>query len=280
MRNKNRRVRWAGIIFVMCLTAGIWNQTLVEASQETEVSETEVRGTYADEKETSSKDTELEEKNETESGESEIVPGERTAMIMVMSITGNKLTYYEVQEEAESEKEPETETQKVTEAGTTEESEELTEDREQEETEAESESANEKDMTPLGGMTQDGRNMTPPDGMTQDGENMTPPDGMAQDGGNMTPPDGMAQDGGNMTLQEGMSRDGRDMPSGDFQKGGRSEVQNDTKTVYLPVPVVVHTDTDERRTFSILEAGDKLHVTIVTDEEGNETITEIWMLGE
>ena len=254
MRNKNRRVRWAGIIFVMCLTAGIWNQTLVEASQETEVSETEVRGTYADEKETSSKDTELEEKNETESGESEIVPGERTAMIMVMSITGNKLTYYEVQEEAESEKEPETETQKVTEAGTTEESEELTEDREQEETEAESESANEKDMTPLGGMTQDGRNMTPPDGM--------------------------AQDGGNMTLQEGMSRDGRDMPSGDFQKGGRSEVQNDTKTVYLPVPVVVHTDTDERRTFSILEAGDKLHVTIVTDEEGNETITEIWMLGE
>ena len=144
----------------------------------------------------------------------------------------------------------------------------------------ESESANEKDMTPPGGMTQDGRNMTPPDGMTQDGENMTPPDGMAQDGGNMTPPDGMAQDGGNMTLQEGMSRDGRDMPSGDFQKGGRSEVQNDTKTVYLPVPVVVHTDTDERRTFSILEAGDRLQVTIVTDEEGNETITEIWMLGE
>lgn len=241
MRNKNRRVRWAGIIFVMCLTAGIWNQTLVEASQETEVSETEVRGIYADEKETSSKDTELEEKNETESGESEIVPGERTAMIMVVSITGNELTYYEVQEEAESEKEPETETQKVTEAGTTEESEELTEDREQEETEAESESANEKDMIPPGGMT---------------------------------------QDGGNMTLQEGMSRDGRDMPSGDFQKGGRSEVQNDTKTVYLPVPVVVHTDTDERRTFSILEAGDKLQVTIVTDEEGNETITEIWMLGE
>ena len=83
----------------------------------------------------------------------------------------------------------------------------------------------------------------------------------------MTPPGEMQQDGG-------------DMPSGDFQKGGRFEVQNDTKTVYLPVPVVVHTDTDERRTFSILEAGDKLQVTIVTDEEGNETITEIWMLGE
>lgn len=226
---KSKKIRWIEILIMAGLILGVGNKAFVEASQETEVSE-------------------------TESDESEIVPGERTTTIMVVSITGNEMTYYEVQEEAESEKEPETETQKVTEAGTTEESEELTEDREQEETEAESESANEKDMTPPGGMTQDGRNMTPPDGM--------------------------AQDGGNMTLQEGMSRDGRDMPSGDFQKGGRSEVQNDTKTVYLPVPVVVHTDTDERRTFSILEAGDRLQVTIVTDEEGNETITEIWMLGE
>ena len=181
----------------------------MEASQETEVSE-------------------------TESDESEIVPGERTTTIMVVSITGNEMTYYEVQEEPESEKESETETQKVT--------------------EEESESANTKDKMS-------------PRGMNQDGENMTPPEGMTQDGGTMTPPGEMQQDGG-------------DMPSGDFQKGERSEVQNDTKTVYLPVPVVVHTDTDERRTFSILEAGDRLQVTIVTDEEGNETITEIWMLGE
>ena len=257
---KNKRIRWAGIIFVMCLMAGIWNQTLVEASRETEVSETEASGTDAAEEETSSKDTESEEKNETESGESEIVPGERTTTIMVVSITGNEMTYYEVQEEPESE----TETQKVTEEkeGMTEESEELTEESEQEETEAESESENTKDMMPPGGMSQNEGNMTPPGGMNQDGGNMTP------------------QDGGNMTSPEGMSQDGGDMPSGDFQKDERSGMQNNTKTVYLPVPVVVHTDTDEKRTFSILEAGDKLQVTIVTDEEGNETITEIWMLGE
>ena len=102
---------------------------------------------------------------------------------------------------------------------------------------------------------------------------MAPPDGMPQGDSSMTPPDGVSQGDSDAS---GMPEN---MPSGDFQKGGRSEQQN-TKTVYLPVPVVVHTDTDEKRTFSILEAGDRLQVTIVTDEEGNETITEIWMLKE
>ena len=102
---------------------------------------------------------------------------------------------------------------------------------------------------------------------------MAVPDGMPQEDSGMTPPDGISQGDSNAS---GMLEN---MPSGDFQKGGRSEQQN-TKTVYLPVPVVVHTDTDEKRTFSILETGDRLQVTIVTDEEGNETITEIWMLKE
>ncbi|MEI3139124.1 MAG: hypothetical protein V8T31_06055 [Lachnospiraceae bacterium] len=102
---------------------------------------------------------------------------------------------------------------------------------------------------------------------------MTSPDGMPQMDGNVAPPHEVSQGDRNAS---GMPEN---MPSGAFQKGGRSEQQN-TKTVYLPVPVVVHTDTDEKRTFSILEAGDRLQVTIVTDEEGNETITEIWMLKE
>ena len=79
----------------------------------------------------------------------------------------------------------------------------------------------------------------------------------------MTPPEGMSQD--NESTAQPKEFQWKDV---------------DTKTVYLPVPVVVHTDTDEKRTFSILEAGDKLQVTIVTDEDGNETITEIWMLSE
>ena len=206
---KSKKIRWIEILIMAGLILGVGNKAFVEASQETEVSE-------------------------TESDESEIVPGERTTEIMVVSITGNELTYYEVQEDPESEKESETETQKVT--------------------EEESESANTKDKMS-------------PRGMNQDGENMTPPEGMTQNGGTMMPAGEMQQDGG-------------DMPSGDFQKGERTGMQNNTKTVYLPVPVVVHTDTDEKRTFSILEAGDRLQVTIVTDEEGNETITEIWMLGE
>ena len=140
--------------------------------------------------------TAAKEKQESDTaGETEIQPGERTATIVVVSITGNELTYYEVENETEMED------------------------------------------------------------------------------GTMTPPDGMSQNDSDST---GMPEN---MPSGDFPKGGRSE-QQDTKTVYLPVPVVVHTDTDEKRTFSILEAGDRLQVTIVTDEEGNETITEIWMLNE
>lgn len=102
---------------------------------------------------------------------------------------------------------------------------------------------------------------------------MAVPDGMPQEDSGMTPPDGVSQGDSDAS---GMPEN---MPSGDFQKGGRSEQQN-TKTVYLPVPVVVHTDADEKRTFSILETGDRLQVTIVTDEEGNETITEIWMLKE
>lgn len=46
--------------------------------------------------------------------------------------------------------------------------------------------------------------------------------------------------------------------------------------MYLPVSVVVHTDTDEEMTFSILEAGDELEV-LFEEVEGEEIITEIWM---
>lgn len=166
----------------------------VESEENTETGNAETETDKVD-------STVAKEKQESETaGETERQPGERTATIMVVSITGNELTYYEVEDETETEDE-------------------------------------------------------------------------AQSEGSMTPLDGMSQNDSDST---GMPEN---MPSGDFPKGGRSE-QQDTKTVYLPVPVVVHTDTDEKRTFSILEAGDRLQVTIVTDEEGNETITEIWMLNE
>ena len=130
---------------------------------------------------------------------------ERTAVLNVVSITGNELTYYE--EETESEEET------VTEAKT--------------ETEGETKAA-------LPGARQ-----------------------------SSDMPD-MPQ------LPEGAAPD--------FSQNGNTPAGATTKTVYLPVPVVVHTD-DGDRTFSILEAGDQLQATILTDEAGNETITELWLFG-
>ena len=130
---------------------------------------------------------------------------ERTAVLNVVSITGNELTYYE--EETESEEET------VTEAKT--------------ETEGETKAA-------LPGARQ-----------SSDMPDM-------------------------LQLPEGAAPD--------FSQNGNTPAGITTKTVYLPVPVVVHTD-DGDRTFSILEAGDQLQATILTDEAGNETITELWLLG-
>ena len=233
---KKKKIKWIGGLLALCLMAEPTAAAMAKA--ESEVQETEM-----DE-------------------ETEIHPGERTATIVVVSITGNELTYYEVEDETETE--------------------EASEETEQNETDLETENGSEKseisEKSDKGAKseekdTQKDGSMTPPDGMPQGDNNMAPPDGMPQGDSSMTPPDGVSQGDSDAS---GMPEN---MPSGDFQKGGRSEQQN-TKTVYLPVPVVVHTDTDEKRTFSILEAGDRLRVTIVTEEDGNETITEIWMLKE
>ena len=233
---KKKKIKWIGGLLALCLMAEPTAAAMAKA--ESEVQETEM-----DE-------------------ETEIHPGERTATIVVVSITGNELTYYEVEDETETE--------------------EASEETEQNETDLEIENGSEKseisEKSDKGAKseekdTQKDGSMTPPDGMPQGDNNMAPPDGMPQGDSSMTPPDGVSQGDSDAS---GMPEN---MPSGDFQKGGRSEQQN-TKTVYLPVPVVVHTDTDEKRTFSILEAGDRLRVTIVTEEDGNETITEIWMLKE
>ena len=239
---KKKKIKWIGGLLALCLMAEPTAATM--AKVESEVQETEM-----DE-------------------ETEIHPGERTATIVVVSITGNELTYYEVEDETETEEASEeieqNETDLETENGS-----EKSEISEKSDKGAKSE---EKDTQKDGSMAlADG--IQQGDGMPQGDNNMAPPDGRPQGDSSMTPPDGVSQGESDAS---GMPEN---MPSGDFQKGGRSEQQN-TKTVYLPVPVVVHTDADEKRTFSILETGDRLQVTIVTDEEGNETITEIWMLKE
>lgn len=271
---KKKKMKWIGGLLVLCLMAEPTAVAMAKAGsevQETEVEERESEeSTETDSpKADSDKDDKVTEKKQEIDEETEIHPGERTATIVVVSITGNELTYYEVEDETETEaesesQEPETSADADKKTGVVK-KDTQTDDVETEGAEGES-VQKDGSMTPPDGMQQG-------DGMPQGDSRMISPDGMPQMDGNVAPPDGSSQ--GN-TDSSGMPED---MPSGAFQKGDRSE-QQDTKNVYLPVPVVVHTDTDEKRTFSILEAGDRLQVTIVTDEEGNETITEIWMLKE
>ena len=276
---KKKKMKWIGGLLVLCLMAEPGAIVTVQAeseAQKTESTELEPEVSAAIGISESDKDDEAAE-------ETEIQPGERTATIMVVSITGNELTYYEVEDEIETEAEPEETEQSETDVNTETESEELESsadaDKKMETAEIDTRTDDAETEDTEGTSVQKDSGMTPPDrmqqgdGMPQGDSSMTPPDGMPQMDGNMAPLDGSSQ--GN-TDSSGMPEN---LPSGAFQKGDRSE-QQDTKTVYLPVPVVVHTDTDEKRTFSILEAGDRLQVTIVTDEEGNETITEIWMLKE
>ena len=262
---KKKKITWISGLLVLCLMAQ--PTAVVMAKAESEVQETELESEVS--VNTDSSEAESDKEDKVADGETEIQPGERTATIMVVSITGNELTYYEVEDgtemETESEsQEPETSADADKKTGVVK-KDTQTDDVETEGTEGES-VQKDNSLTSPGGMQQG-------DGMPQADSNMTPSDGILQGDSSMTPPDGAQQDGGDAP---GMPEN---IPSGDFQKGGRSEQQN-TKTVYLPVPVVVHTDTNEKRTFSILEEGDRLQVSIVTDEEGNETITEIWMLKE
>ena len=162
--------------------------------------------------------------------------GERTAVLTVVSITGNELTYYE-----EEETEAKTETGTEAEAKT--------------ETEANTEAGGETEDAPPGARQSSDMPDVPqlPEGAAPDfSQNGNTPSGNAPS----QPP-----------ISEGVPTDLIQNAAG-----------TTTKTVYLPVSVIVHTD-DGDRTFSILEAGDQLKATIITDEAGNETITELWLLG-
>ncbi|MDO4522982.1 MAG: hypothetical protein Q4B57_07545, partial [Eubacteriales bacterium] len=73
-----------------------------------------------------------------------------------------------------------------------------------------------------------------------------------------------------------MSQFGGEAPEGApdmSQFGGKWN----TVTVTLPVSVVVHTDRKTDSTFTILKEGDQVRARFVTDENGEEVITEIWM---
>lgn len=136
-----------------------------------------------------------------ESAEVKLKDGQRMAAIQVVSIVGNELTYYEVEEET-------------------------------------------------GGNAPQGQR---PDGNFDPGQRPEETSG-----------EGQADN------TSGKGRLGKGAVPGNIE----------TTTVYLPVAVIVHTDIGETKTFSILEAGDELEVLMQEDEEGGETIIEIWMNAE
>lgn len=81
--------------------------------------------------------------------------------------------------------------------------------------------------------------------------------------------------GGQIPENMDMSQMGKkEMSQDGVDRTGRMNME--TQTVYLPVPVVVHTDAGEEMTFSILQEGDELEV-LFEEAEGEEMIIEIWI---
>lgn len=248
----------------------------------------------------------IEKKAETET---ELAEGKRRANIEVVSITGNEITYYEIEEETEST------TEAVTEAGSGEDvSEESTEPVSEETTELISEETAE----PVSGAsepvekTTEAGNEIPEGGneateVTSENIVEASADTSQQSNGKM----GRGQRGGMQSMDQNgagerpsMGQNGTgEMPDmsqmGDGSMPAMSQMgdgsmpdmsqmaekflsgasQVETVTTYLPVGVVVYTDTGKKTTFSILEAGDELEVLFETNANGDEIITEIRITG-
>lgn len=108
-------------------------------------------------------------KSESEVQETEIQPGERTATIMVVSITGNELTYYEVEDETKTKVESEETEQSETDVDTEREESEISTDTDKK-PEAVEKDAQTDDAEPEGTEgkpVQKDSSMTPPGGQQQ-----------------------------------------------------------------------------------------------------------------
>lgn len=66
------------------------------------------------------------------------------------------------------------------------------------------------------------------------------------------------------------------MPSGTDSTDGTQ--QGESVTAQIPVGTTVHTTTDTTTTFSRLRSGDFIKILLDTDPDGEQVISEIWML--
>ncbi len=150
--------------------------------------------------------------------------GQRKAVIRIVSVIGNEITYYEEEQETEAE------------------------------TQSESGVAEEEQASESG-------DATAQDGAAEGQETET------ETG------DGISAAG---QTADGASDSGR-MGRGNPGRGQMNRQTQETVTVYLPVAIVVHTNTGEQKTFSILKEGDELEALFQENEEGEEVIIELWL---
>lgn len=73
------------------------------------------------------------------------------------------------------------------------------------------------------------------------------------------------------TALDGTEKNGEEAP------GGNGDMSGESMTTLIPVSTVVHTTAGTETTFQRLAAGDLLKLLIVTSEDGEEVIIEIWM---
>lgn len=257
--------------------------------------------------------------------ETELKEGQRTAEIRVISITGNELTYMEIEKASEEETMTETsgdaipEEESVTEvpgeevpeeepvtetsgdalpeeasvtkiSGEAVSDEKVPEEQQSEELMPEKQKSEElmsEEQQPADLMQQEGMPEEETESFRQS-ESAGSSDGMGADSRGERPETGQRED---VSMPEA-ERNGRgQMPAVTRQEvfgeadaarpgNGAGADTEGVNTIYLPVRITVHTDTGKETTFSILEAGDLLEALFETDENGEEVITEIWMMGE
>lgn len=275
-------------IFIMAvMLCGTSVVTAEEAAQEGK----NVQSGSTESEKSMNEDDIAQDKNPEQAGETDqtedaqLAEGQRKATVKVVSITGNELTYYEVPEETEDSN--------------------TTASREQSESEEENPPLEQSEDSEKNGNTDNNQAENAAPDQPESGEqpdNFDPEQmGNGEQPGNFDPskmgngeqsgdfnPDQMRNgekpegvDRGQMRgSRSGNSDSGQPEDGYSFQgRGSKSGRMNqETKTVYLPVSVVVHTDTDAEMTFSILKAGDELEVLFEENEDGEEMITEIWLM--
>lgn len=205
--------------------------------------------------------------------ETELAEGQRRAAIELVSITGNEITYYEVEEETEAETEGTSET--AEEAGS-EDAAEASSETAEPATEAGTEAA--KPAAEAGSEAEE----PVTEAVSETIISETAADKTQQASGRMGRGQrGQMPDGGDGTIPTFSQTSDGEMPdmSEMAEKFMSGVSQVETVTAYLPVGVTVYTDTGKKTTFSVLQAGDELDVLFETNENGDEIITEIRITG-